>query len=202
MLDRLIETVTNRLVGMDPATKIRVDDLAGRTLDLVVVGFPDPARFTFTSAGVQVDRVTTEVAQVRADATLAGSPFAFARAFMDADPLAAVKAGIKIEGDIELAQKFSSLMKELDIDFEDEIARYIGGAPAHQLGRLFKRGRAFLQDSNDRFQANVGEFIREESDQVVAPEEVNRFMDDVDDLRASVDAIERRIGAITTRSDP
>lgn len=199
MLDRLIETATNRLVAMDPAAKTKLDDLAGRTLDLVVAGFPDPARFTFTPAGVQVDRVTADVAQVGADATLAGSPFAFAKAFMDSDPLAGVNAGIKIDGDIELAQNFSSLMKELDIDFEDEIARYIGGAPAYQLGRIFKRGRSFLQDTGERLQGNVGEFLREESDQLVPPEDVNQFMNDVDDLRAGVDAVERRIAAIAAR---
>lgn len=199
MLDRIIETATNRLLTMDPAAASKLDPLTGQTIDLVVSGFPDPARFTFTAAGVQVDRVTPDLAQVSADAALSGSPFAFARAFMASDPMTAMSAGISIDGDVELAQKFSMLMKELDIDFEDELARYIGGAPAYQLGRIFKQGREFFKDGGERLQANIGEFLREDSDQLVSPEDMHRFMDDVDDLRASVDALERRIESVAAR---
>jgi len=200
MLDRIIESATNRLLAMDPAASDRLAGLTGKTLDLVVTGFPDPARFTFTSTGVIVDRATPIVAAESADATLAGSPFGFARAFTSSDPQAAMSAGVRVEGDVELAQKFSTLMRELDIDFEDEIARYIGDAPAYQLGRFLKKGRDFFAQGGERTRNNVGEFLREESEQLADGDEINDFMNDVDDLRASVDAIERRIDALATKS--
>lgn len=196
MLDRLIESATNRLLAMDPSASDKIVALSGKTMDLVVTGFPDPARFTFTSTGVEVDRVTTDVAAHAADATLSGSPFAFARAFMGSDAQAAMTAGVKVDGDVEFAQQFSALMGELDIDFEDEIAHYIGNAPAYGLSRLLRKGRDFVTQGSQRVQDNVGEFLREDSEQLADGDEINTFMNDVDDLRASVDAIERRIDAL------
>jgi len=200
MFERVIEQGVNRLLAMDPSAAGRIGAYAGKRVELRLTGIPRTLLIEFHADGqVQVDSLPPGSVN-DADAVLSGSPFAFARAAMAGDAAPApASLGIHFEGDVGLAQGVSNLLRDLDIDFEDELARAVGQTPAHHLGRFFRGVRSFMEDTGDRVGTNVGEFLREESGQTVAPEELEKFLDDVDTLRADLERLDRRVSSFDNR---
>lgn len=199
MFESAIERGANRLLAMDPAAAERIQAMAGRTVDIRLLGIPRSLFVRFAGdGGVEVDSLELAEADIaKADVVLSGSVFDFARAAASADDsVSPATLGVRIEGDAGLAQRFSALLRDMDIDFEDEAARYIGGAPAFHLGRVLSGMRDFARDTSQRIQDNAGEFLREESEQLVTPEDTEAFLDDVDTLRSDVDQMARRIAAL------
>ena len=66
------------------------------------------------------------------DATLSGTPLSLLRLAGPA-PEAALRGGaVHIEGDAEVAQTFSELLKAAQPDLEEELSRVVGDVAAHQ----------------------------------------------------------------------
>ena len=68
------------------------------------------------------------------------SPLALARAAARGD-----KPAVRIEGDVQFAAEINWLVDNLRWDVEDDLARLMGDAPAHALGRAARSAAAALR---------------------------------------------------------
>ena len=96
-------------------------------------------------------------------------------------PEAAIRGGsVHIEGDAEVAQAFSELLKQARPDLEEELSRVIGDVAAHQVGNVARAALGFGQRAADTFTQNVAEFLQEESRDVPTRTEADEFIAAVD----------------------
>ena len=109
-------------------------------------------------------------------------------------PEAALRGGaVHIEGDAEVAQTFSELLKQARPDLEEELSRVIGDVAAHQVGNVARSALGFARRAADTFAQNVAEYLQEEGRDVPSRTEADEFVTGVDRLRDDVDRLEARL---------
>ncbi|WP_339878521.1 ubiquinone biosynthesis accessory factor UbiJ [Pseudidiomarina gelatinasegens] len=101
---------------------------------------------------------------------------------------------LDIDGDPLLAQQFSRLFVELDIDWQEQLAQRLGDVPAHFLSQAFARSRSWLEQALDDQKNWVRDVLIEEKQLLVSATEFDVFKQQLQQLRATVDRLEREIG--------
>lgn len=80
-----------------------------------------------------------------------------------------------------------------DGDWEALLADVVGDGLAHPLGAAASRARRWLTRSRDSLEDSLGDYLREESGQLVTDVDVSGFIEAVHTLREDVDRLEARI---------
>jgi len=204
LFERIVEDLANRFLSMDPAAGERLAGLRGATIgiDFLQAPFPPSLRMCFDSEGVRIERAGGQATTRQVDVSIAGTPIAFMSAATRRDFENPGRYGIRVDGDSEIALRFTRLLAELDIDWEDEIAQKIGDIPARSLTRFVEAGRHWSRQTREAVITNVGEFLREESGDVPARHEIEEFLNDVDGVRNRVDSLEVRLDRLEARRRP
>lgn len=186
------EALLNRNIAASAAARALCQRLNSKVLALHIEGLP--FNVFLRSQGEQMELSTTEPSPP--NATLRGTPLAFLR-LVGPQPEAALRGGkVHIQGDAEIAQTFSDLLKHAQPDFEEELSRLIGDVAAHQVGSAARSVLSFAQRAASTFAQNVAEYLQEEGRDVPSHTEAEEFMAAVDKLREDVDRIEARINML------
>lgn len=98
-----------------------------------------------------------------------------------------------LEGDIQLAQKFSQLMMDIKPDIEEWLSRVTGDVVAHTLVQGLKAPTQWLKSEVQLQQQRLGIVLTEEWRVAPGHLEVAYFCDQVDDVTSRVAQFEQRI---------
>jgi len=207
-----IETAINAWLKLDGEALPRFAELEGKIIRFHVTGLELNLYFLPSTSGIQVmgnyplsigdDAINpTDNSQKenipeagKVDATIHGSPTALIKLSTSKNAGATLlESDVEIEGDMHVAEKFSAILREVDIDWEELFSKMVGDIFAHQAGETVRSVTGWLKDSAEAMKLNAGEYISEESGMSPANAEVSEFMDDVDEVRMSIDRLEARI---------
>ncbi len=190
----LLEVVIDRLLALDPDTKARLAELGGRVIRLQLrLGEGEKEVLEFDVLPTRSGDVRLRVPQEgqAADVTISGNPAVFGRAlFGEAHPSAGAAVGLR--GDVELGKRFEQLLKRLDIDWEEGLARAFGDVVARRLGSAARALRTLLKAAARSLERNLAEYLREEARLTAPRSRVEDFLHAVDRLRADADRLEKR----------
>lgn len=196
MLDELLELVANRVLALDPATRARLDALAGRSVCLHLAGTDLYRCVTAGSSGLTVLPEAPE----QPDATLHAPVQAVIQLLAGSlEPGQLGRHGIRVEGDVELAREFTRLMTELDIDWEELASAWVGDVAAHRLGEAARGLGRTLRAGGESVRADVAEYLQEEARVLASRPRVEAFIVEVDRLRADTDRLEKRLERLRAR---
>ena len=101
--------------------------------------------------------------------------------------------GIQLEGEGELAQDLRDFLSGLDIDWEELLARAIGDIPARLLMRTLAEAARSARTLGAAVGHNTRDYLHEESDLLPQPDELDRFVREVDRLRDDAARFEQRL---------
>lgn len=187
-----LETLLNRNIAASATARRLCQQLDGKVLAVRITGMP--LIVFFHGAGVHLQLDTAWDGAV--SATLSGTPMSLLR-LAGANPEAALRGGaVHIEGNAEVAQVFSELLKHARPDLEEELSRLIGDVAAHQVGNVARSALAFGRRAVDTMAHNVAEFLQEESRDLPNRTEADEFSAGVDRLRDDVDRLAARVGLL------
>ena len=108
---------------------------------------------------------------------------------------------VTITGDVETGQAFKAILDDMDIDWEEQLARLTGDVIAHQAGNMARRTRRVLRHGKAALEQDLGEYLREELRVLPARIEVENFSADVDRIRADTDRLAARIRRLQKTGD-
>lgn len=196
--DGLVERVMNHVLALDPDTQQRVRELRGKTLCLQLDTRTDAPLHLFVHCSDAGVRVSTESPR-QADVTIRGTPAMFTRLLGAGFTASPGTEALQISGDIELGQRFQQILRKIDVDWEEQIARWLGDVPAHALGNVFRSMQDWVQTATNIVAADVAEYLQEESHLLATRARVQRFLEEVDLLRADTDRLEQRLKNLSGR---
>ena len=195
MLTSLVENMLNRNLGASPRARELCAALRGRRLQVRVVDLD--LRIGFESVGDSL-RLSRDP-EGEFDAEISGSPLNLV-ALAGKSPERLLQSGaVQVRGDAELLQRYRELGLLLRPDLEEELARVVGDAPAHQFARFARGAVAFGRRSADTAVRNAAEYFAHESGDLVPRAEAEVFLEGVDRLREDVDRTAARIDALLAR---
>jgi ubiquinone biosynthesis protein UbiJ len=224
MLTSTIENILNRGLPRSPRARELCAELTGRRIGIEVRGV---ASFRVESDGnaVRITRGPAEgaeawvrgglmslIALARADATLrgvgsraateGGSDVAPGLGDHDAERAGgstAERAGVQLDGDVELAERFRELALLLRPDLEEELSLAIGDVPAHQLARFARAAAGWWRGAAETTVRNFAEYFAHERGDLISRAEGRQLLDGIDETRERIDRIESRIDLLAQR---
>jgi ubiquinone biosynthesis protein UbiJ len=183
------EAALNRSIQARSRAIALTQRLEGKTLEIDVTGV---FRLRAACHGGRLALGLGQPADPAADAVIAGSPAALLGLMGGAAP-ATHTASAQVRGDAEAAAAYRDLLRAARPDFEEELARLVGDAPARRAGDLARGTLAALSRAGRRFGENIAEYLQEESRALVNKTELEEFLRGVDELREASDRIEARL---------
>lgn len=100
---------------------------------------------------------------------------------------------LDISGDIKVAKQFALVAETLDIDWQSELAKYIGDIATYKLAQAGKFISKKLGFASRQIQADASEWLVHEKRLVVTTSEVTSFNLHVTDISSQVEALAVKI---------
>ena len=202
LLSAGIELGINQLLKLDPQSQLKLKKLAGKQLKVTIREFPWPLLFNFSE---QVD-VLAEQAVDNAQLNENGQQYQSADCQIELalETLPELQDSSKIsqliqqkklllEGDIQVAQGFSSLIKELDIDWEEQLSHYTGDVLAHQAFSSMKSVFETAQKNMQQFSASLSDSLMQDQGITIPATQLEEFCKQVNELRSATQRLDARL---------
>jgi len=191
-----LQNACNALLQEDPHTLAAVKELAGRIVCIEISG-PELTVFVqFNDQGI----VLMHHIPGNADVTIrAGIPTYLGLLFSRDATVTRRTPNMSISGDVTLAQQFQQIMKELEIDWEEQASHWVGDTAAHKLGRMARDSRRYLREAGQTLVMDVSEYLRYEKELLPERTEIEEFINAVDQLRNDADRLGQRIDRLKIR---
>lgn len=191
-----LEIALNRWLARDPTSDAWRRPLEGRTVALHLTAPETSLYFLFAGGRVAVSGRAPETPP---HAFVRGTPAALARLALQPPGGTTAASGVEVGGDTHVVQAFRDLLAEVDIDWEEELAKVVGDIAAHGIGEAVRHIGAWLERTGERLREDTGDWLREESGLLPNRCEIEPFLDRVDRLRDDVERLEARIAMIERR---
>lgn len=187
---RLLGTVLNRAVQLDPAMPAQLAALEGRALEFRLSA-PDLA---FVARVHEGRFEIGPVQEARPSDLSLGSSLGTLFSKLLPRPQGSRSAGrMHISGDAELAQQLQTLIKRYDPDIEGLFVSLFGDVFGVQLAQGLRTGLERLRAGGLALARDSAEFLSEESRDLVPRAELEAFAEDVQELQEAVERLERRL---------
>lgn len=187
-----VEIALNRYLAGDTRALKRCSALEARALELRFSDLGLALTFIGERHGVQV----CGPREVEADVCLTGTSSAFGRILFSGGREGLTGGGLRIEGDVGIAQSFADLFSDVDFDVADIVDARFGPVPAYMVGRGLKTARALFARAAREVPEQTAEYLREETRDVIGGWEHDKFVAEIDTLRADVDRLAARVGRL------
>jgi ubiquinone biosynthesis protein UbiJ len=196
-----IEMAMNQLLKLDADSQQRLKKLSGKSLQVTIRELPWPLLFSFSeqidvravlSSDNDIDP-TSESVDCLIELNLETLP-----KLKDNSQLTQLiqQKQLNLIGDIYVAQTFSALLKDLDVDWEEQLSRYTGDVVAHQtftsMRTLFDTAKSQIEQGA----IQLGEHLTQSDSIAVKPSEMFEFSRDVSDLRGDTERLSARVALL------
>ncbi|ERB63612.1 SCP2 domain-containing protein [Vibrio coralliilyticus] len=191
-----IESTLNTLINDDPELGRRLARLKGQVIQVHLKELNKTLTFVFSQ---QIDVLANYEGQPDCYLSLNLSVLPELREQSNITKLIKQDKVI-LEGDIQLAQKFSQLMTDCKPDIEEWLSRVTGDVVAHSLVQGVSNLGQFVKTKADKHQNHLAQVITEEWKLAPAPLEIAHFCDQVDDVRSQAARVEAKLNQLLERA--
>jgi len=190
----VVEHELNRLLGESTAALDLLEGLSGTSFAVHVEGLGVTA--VLHAEGERL-RVGTDAEG--ATATLRATPLDLVKLARAGGVTDVKRTQASLSGDLQVAERYSQLLKLARPDIEDEVAKWIGDVPAHALSEVARGAGAWLARAAGALRMNTAEYLQEESRVMPAALEADAFYSDVERLRDAVERTAARLARLERR---
>jgi ubiquinone biosynthesis protein UbiJ len=195
---QVLETAVNKYLSLDPEIASQLTSLHGRVIGIDLSGTGITLFFIPDQNG-QLQVLSQYEGQP--DCLISAAPLNLLRSSIADNTDSTFSGDVHIEGSSALAQEFTSLLKRIDIDWEEQLSRLTGDILAHQIGNNLRAGSSWLSRNLDSTGLNVQEYLQEEARLLPGALELENFYQDVDRLRDDVERLAARIQRLKQKQD-
>lgn len=189
----LLNKAINRAIQYDPKAKKTLKPHIGKRVAIDIQPMGPNLHLHITENGIDV----TGAQEIKADTTITGKPTALFA--MASNQHIAGLDQVEIIGDAGLGQFMADFLKNLDPDHEEALCDIFGETTGYHLSQALQKVRHHGQQFGDSLKRNIHDFLVHEDRSLIAPAEMEQFLDDVDDLHADVVRIERQVKALLSQ---
>ena len=192
-LTATIQTAVNQFLELDQNAKTQLQSLAGKVLAVEFSDLPLKLYFIPTQDDLQI----FSQFDGNVDTCLRGTSVQLLSMSASARPGERLfKGAVSIEGDIDLGQRFQDILRNIDIDWEEQLSHVVGDVAAHKLGNVVRSLLQWGRQTAQSLQDNTGEYLKYETNSLPARFEIEQFQQQVDTLRDDVERMEARVQRI------
>ncbi len=189
----ILSSAFNRYLELDPEAPEKLKAFDGKLIGIEVKGFDSELYLYVENNSVNIIRDM----DAKPDTVISGSPASLFKLGLHSDSASLFFSGeVEIRGDTRLGRQFKALIAEMDIDWEEHLSRLTGDIAAHRIMTVFGRLAEWSKSATNNLTDDIGEYLQEESLDVVSGAEIDMFNQQVDSLRDDTDRLEARIARL------
>ncbi|MCH9048382.1 MAG: SCP2 sterol-binding domain-containing protein [Proteobacteria bacterium] len=181
-----VEKMVNKVLSLDEETVALLATLAGNVIEIDVLDTEFRMFILPSGKGVTLE---TDY-EGKADVAIKGTPSALL-GMISAEKIGA--GDVEINGNVELAKKFQSILRDVEIDWEEYLSQFVGDIAAHKIGNFLRRVSRFAKESGKTIGMDISEYLRYEKEALLDKSEVDEFNLAVDNIRDDVERLQKRL---------
>lgn len=108
-------------------------------------------------------------------------------------------SGVEVIGNSTLLAKLLTIVRNLDIDWEEPLDDWLGDVIGHPLAQAIRQQMAWVKSRTDKAQGFFGDYLTEELRAVPSAPELAFFCQQVDEARSACDRLAARIERLSAR---
>ena len=189
-----VERVLNHCLSLDPYAGPHLQRLEGKVIEATLADSELSIRVRILSKRVRLEPADDETTP---DVRVTGSVLAFVKMASD------IRQGrpmfgstVSMSGDVEVVQKLKTLLSELEIDWEEQLSRWLGDSAAHGIGIALREFHGWGRQTSNAFWLDVCEYLTEEKRLLPHPDEVAGYLEGVDVIRDDVERLIARVARL------
>lgn len=194
----VLETAINQYLSLDPEIAGQLSSLHGKVIGIDLSGTPIIFFFIPDQNG-QLQLLSQYEGQP--DCLISGAPLNLLRSTISDNTDSTFSGDVHIEGSSGVAQQFTTILKRIDIDWEEQLSRLTGDIIAHQVGNSFRAGSNWFSRNLESTGLNLQEYLQEEARMLPGALELDNFYQDVDQLRDDVERLAARVQRLQKKQD-
>ena len=180
------EKMVNKVLSLDEEVLASLATLAGKVIEINVLNTDIKIFILPSEEGITL----VSEYEGKADVAIKGRPSALL-GMITAEKVGA--GDIEIIGNVGLAQKFQSILKNMDVDWEEYLSHFVGDITAHKVGNFLRGMSRFAKATGKTIGLDISEYLRYEKEAVLDKSELDEFNQSVDKLRNDVDRLQKRV---------
>ncbi|ALM51376.1 ubiquinone biosynthesis accessory factor UbiJ [Halomonas huangheensis] len=195
-----IEKTLNSLLSRDPAAPTRLSKLAGQRILLRLESPQLALVLAYHAQGI--DLMHADALEMMDD-----DQDYDAVVEVDSEGLAALASGAEMErlmfegrlavrGRVHLLEATRDLLLDLDLDWEAEMARWLGDVPAHQLAEGLRGLSRWGIRTQRELRSDISEYVFEEARWLPGRQQFESLRDLLIDLEQATDRVEARLARL------
>ena len=187
------EALVNRTLKLDPETLACLAELSGKVLSLEFINTGLVLYIKPGAGGVLFDTDYSGDVNV----AIRGTPVNLAAYLMSASGKGEGFTGrLEIIGDVGLAQDFQTIIKRVDLDWEEFISRWLGDTLAHKMGNIIRSTISLARNTKRTLELDISEYLRYEKEVLPEQSEVDEYIAAIDELRNDTERLQVRVNKL------
>lgn len=203
LLSSVLESAINKLLSLDDTAQNKLARLHGKRLQVSLSELQHDLLLVFSSSVDVLSVPKTPLEQ--ADKLPNGTDCLLATSLLTLPELQNVanitqlikQDKLNLVGDIQVAQQFSHVVKSLEIDWEEQLARHTGDVVAHELFQVAERFKNHLLGFARRTETTLRDAALEEKSIAVSDAAVEDFYAQVNALQQRTQQLEARLSRLS-----
>ncbi len=197
-----LEWALNRLLDLDPQTRMRLAEYAGRRIELCLPGGACALRLLLETEGLRLEDAARNIDPgVEPDLRVEAAPVAllgfWLRSRGSAPPGA--REYVQVSGDARLLSDLAAVLRDFRPDFEGALAPWVGDGATLQLLHWARALLEWLRGVLLKAARDGRERLRYEHGLLPGRPEVRNFLEEADRLRDAVEHLRLRLEALERR---
>lgn len=103
---------------------------------------------------------------------------------------------LELDGDLSIAQAYSDLLMDNNIDWQELLSKYVGDGMAHRISQMLLNVKQLIQNKLTDMDFTISNLVTDEIKVSPNPIEVNDFIDSVDVLQSRTDKLDSLLADI------
>lgn len=124
-------------------------------------------------------------------------PFSVALRLLADDEAATTLA--TLEGDTELAAALAKVLRNIQWEYEEDLSKLIGDAPAHEIAEFGRKAAAEVRKQGFNVAEMLTEYWQEEQPLIAKKRHVEQFVKEVDILREDTERLTKRLDKLSAK---
>jgi len=193
-----VEHGLNRVLRMDSTALPRLAALEGK---IIAIDCRQPALQLYILPGDEGLMLASHW-ETEADCTLRAPASSLLQLALSQDKPAVLHSPqVELEGDSAVLLDLVGVLQDLELDWEHELARWLGPVPTALLAGHVRQRARWTQDGLARFGQNLAEYLAEESRTLVGQREAEAAFRELDHLKVDLERLEARLARLARSLD-
>lgn len=190
----VLASAMNKVLSLDDDMAVKLKPCVGKVLELRVLPMQFCIRLLFMDHGIQF--VPNLVSPP--DAVIESDIGGYLQLGLGASEKMRTlfQSSVYLSGDVYFAQDVQKVLGQWHIDWEDQLAPYVGDIAAYQLVRVLRQGKQQLKTIQASVWRQMTHYLQYEGAILPTREAVQCFCTEVDQLAMAVDRLEAKINAM------